>query len=472
MKKVISTVLVFLILFSFSACDKADEYIEYKNSAVTVYPVPEGAKKSSHYKCTVSGQDVELYGLGDDAYGILRFGSSADVTIDSDHVVNEVTVYPQNKVKKLSLKNSVIDFTVSKSGSYVVNLDDKSRIFLFFDEQIDKGALSEGGYFKQGVNKTNTKIEKSVLNSDKGVLNLKSDTEYYMEYGSVLDGKIVGDNVSNVRIIGGGSVTGGITLTGCDNIDVKSLTFTSSADISHCSNVRFENVKVIADTDALTFSSCTGSSFDGGFVKSTGDSVSIKNEPVTYDKDNLTDIDIEFDKSENITVSNCIIDSLEGNSLQIGRQTIGDSISNITFKDITVAENINGVALAINNFNNSDINKINFENIEIENAEPKSESNFLIDIKNMYSLEYSDAYASTPIGNIDNINFKNVNMLGGKKDIGISFCGYKETREQYPALIHKVNNIYFKDCNILDVKVTRSYYYMYVGSHVESLNFE
>lgn len=465
MKKLILLVTL-CCLVCFPSCNKKAQFIEYKNSAVTAYPVAKGAEQSSHYKCTVSGQQVQLYSMGEDAYGILKFNSTAKVTIDSDHVVSNATVYSQSATKKVSLENSVIEFTVSRPGSYVVNLDDKNKIYLIFDEENYFGAIDTNTeVFEQGVNKTKAKIEK-------GVLNLKSDTTYFLQYGSVLSGKIVGDNVSNVTIIGGGVVTDGIALTDCDNIDVNLVTVTGSVDVSHSSNIKFENTKIISETNALTFISCADSEFTGGFIKSHGDSVSVKNAPHLSPDLATDDVDIEFDKSENITISNCVVDSVDGNSLQIGRETVGDRISDITFKNITIVENINGVALAVNNFNNSKISRVVFDNITVENAQPKSDSNFLIDIKNMYSLEYSDLYASTPIGDIDGITFRNINMTSGKKDIGISFRGYKEAREQYQSLVHKVSNIYFKDCEILGVKLSRSYYYMYLGSHVEGLIFE
>ena len=140
MKKLILLVTL-CCLVCFPSCNKKAQFIEYKNSAVTAYPVAKGAEQSSHYKCTVSGQQVQLYSMGEDAYGILKFNSTAKVTIDSDHVVSNATVYSQSATKKVSLENSVIEFTVSRPGSYVVNLDDKNKIYLIFDEENYFGAI-------------------------------------------------------------------------------------------------------------------------------------------------------------------------------------------------------------------------------------------------------------------------------------------------------------------------------------------
>jgi polygalacturonase len=174
------------------------------------------------------------------------------------------------------------------------------------------------------------------------------------------------------------------------------------------------------NTDGVDFDECTNSSLYNAFLYCGDDPMAVKNEFLTWNgKSSMNTKNLHHEKI--VTYSNSA-------SCKIGTKTMGQSMSNVTFKDVDIIKA--GRALVIDAIDNALIENTRFEDIRIEstgiliniqnNQKPswRTTVNQSI-VKNTYFTNVaSDANSSISLQgvssqyNINGINFSNFTVQG------------------------------------------------------------
>ena len=113
--------------------------------------------------------------------------------------------------------------------------------------------------------------------------------------------------------------------------------------------------------------------------------------------------------------------------MEVGFETVGKIMEDITFKDITVLHNYHKAPISIHNGNNADINNVKFINITIEDAAMgQGDGNkYLVDFSTEFSATWSSQHTTTSLGSISDILIENVLVLNAIDDAMFSFNVFK-----------------------------------------------
>ena len=132
---------------------------------------------------------------------VISFSSdkSVFIEVEPNRKFSEVVIRPLSDGVKFNVNNSVITFTLTKPGQYVLELDGiHLPLFIFFDpyknynvDINDKNVL----YFSEGVHYV-------------GEIKLKDNQIVYLDRNALVYGSIVGVGVKNVKVIGNGILDG------------------------------------------------------------------------------------------------------------------------------------------------------------------------------------------------------------------------------------------------------------------------
>jgi polygalacturonase len=200
-----------------------------------------------------------------------------------------------------------------------------------------------------------------------------------------------------------------------------------------CENVTIENVKIISarpNGDGITTQSCKNLTARNCFVRSWDDSLVVKN----YGNG----------VSENILFKDIVIWSDLAQSCEIGYETLGPRMDGITFEDITVLHNFHKPVMSIHNSDQAHIQNVTFRDITVEDAQmglgDATNDNFLIDL----SIAESQWSRSEERGNISNVLFENITVLGGLHTPS-RIRGFDES--------HAIDGVTIRNLNILGNRI-------------------
>lgn len=344
-----------------------------------------------------------------------------EVEIPQATALYNVVVRPLDMEVTPSVQGNVISFTLDYTGNYVVEYGltqteraSKNAVHIFANpletDAIDPNNVPEKTvYVGPGV------YMASALPVS------QDDTTVYLAGGAVVYGQIRTANVNNLTIRGRGILTGSIynrtrdseftlpiELQNCTNVTIKDITILDPAGwavtLYRCEDVDIDNLKIITarpNGDGISIQSCTNVTVNGGFVRTWDDSLVVKN------VDNFSTSNITFD---GVTVWTDLAQSME-----VGYETYGASMTDITFKNITVLHNFHKAAMSIHNADQAQISKVKYENITIEDAQMlgdnqnDGENDFLIDMTIAYNAEWTKSGGAR--GSIKEVTFNNIKVL-------------------------------------------------------------
>jgi polygalacturonase len=216
-----------------------------------------------------------------------------------------------------------------------------------------------------------------------------------------------------------------------------------------CDNLDIDNIKLIGfwryNADGIDVVNSKNVTIRNCFVRAYDDNIVVKGLPAAY-KDN------RHRNVENLKVDNCVLWNDWGRALEIGAETVADTIKNISFTNCYIPR-FTFIALDIQNGDKAWVKNVRFENIFIE--EPILDSarmaNKPEDISRMaktLELKIIGHYAlkndSFP-GKISDIYFKNIHYNSTRPTF-CNFLGFNPT--------HIVNNVFIRDYFINEKKVT------------------
>lgn len=415
-----------------------------------------GVKKSEIYEVEIDGMPVFVGSescFGDRVFETVQCNISKDVPV----VVRKKTKIVNYRIRPLSknlrgeLVNGELHFKVDKPQMLYVEVDQETPLLLFltpFEKNIPKKTDKKVVYFGPGIHEA-------------GVIHPKSGQTIYLAPGALVKGRIYGENVEDVKVLGRGTLDARGYTSKPDKI--CGIEFKNSRDIIVegiglrtgewwqilfllCNNVKVSWMNLMSfglnndgiDIDGVTdfyVHDCFIGCGDDGFGWHAVDAEA-NGEPPTQD----------------CLAENCVIyNTHAGNGLRVGASMETQLFKNITFRNIDVLEHANfGIRSDYSDWALSE--NIIFENFFIE--KPKNAINIKIE-KTRYS---NDTGFRDERGNINGLYFINVRTQGGQ----IILNGYDEK--------HAIRNVTFKNCLVEGRPLKRED--LETNNYVYNLNIE
>ena len=441
---------------------------------VTIYGAPPELKAAEDRIVTVEGKPLFVY---DTAVNFNRtwskdpkLGATPVTYFDFDGTVNIKITVPGQKLEKVvvrplalgiepKIKGDTISFKLEHPAQLTIEInDDVQRALHLFANAMEENTPKQDDpnviYFGPGIHEV-------------GRIPVQSNQTIYIAGGAVVYGCVKAENLENLKIQGRGIINGSIydrwvdtmvpiDFRNCKNVSVEGITLLDPSawtlNIFSSENVKVNDVKIISarsNSDGITIQSSKEVAVTNCFVRSWDDSLVVKG----YDGD-----------ARGITFDNCILWTDLAQSCEIGYETRANTIEDITFKNITVLHNFHKPVLSIHNSDNALIQNVHYENIVVEDAKmgmgDAAGYNYLIDL-NIGTSQWSQARTR---GNIKDITFENINVLGGEFQPS-RIMGYDDT--------HKIENITIKNFKMLgqDIKDIETGKFK-VNNYAENIVFE
>ncbi len=407
-----------------------------------IYSAPVGIQGASDVKVLVDGKPLFVYNTpvnfnrnysenpNLEMTPMAYFDFSGQVNLQvifSGKKIDKVDIRPKSYGIASQIKLDTVQFLLSHPGQITleINGDLHRAIHIFANpEEINPPKQGDANvqYFGPGIHRP-------------GKIQVPTGGTVYIAGGAVVYGYIRAQNVKQVKILGRGIIDGGeydrwrdviypIGLEYCQDCSMEGLIILNPAawtlQVYQSQNINLQNIKIIsarANSDGITIQSCQHVKVSNCFMRTWDDSFVIK--------------DYEGN-SKDITATDCVIWTDLAQSLEIGYETRGDSLTDINFKNIDVIHNLHKPVLSIHAGDQGIIRNVHYENIRVEDATNKLVELWIgqavwnhgalrgkiLDIyyKNIQVTggPFADSYMSGFDGahNIDNINFEGLNILG------------------------------------------------------------
>ncbi|MDE7095478.1 MAG: hypothetical protein K2O23_03225, partial [Anaeroplasmataceae bacterium] len=294
------------------------------------------------------------------------------------------------------------------------NDDYKTAIHIFASE-IEKNPITE----------EQAKKDDSIIYIGPGVykadaIPVDSNKTIYLAGGAFVYGQIRTEDLENVTIRGRGIISGAIynrrseseytipvEIRTTDTVLIEGITFLDPAGwtiaLYKSKNIKLENVKIISarqNGDGISVQSCENVEVNGGFVRTWDDSLVVKNS----DRGN----------TKNVKFDGVVVWTDLAQSMEVGYETYGATMDDITFENITVLHNFHKAAISIHNSDDADITNVTYKNITIEDAQmlgdnqTDAENDFFIDFTIAYSIDWTKSEGDR--GTINGVTIENVKI--------------------------------------------------------------
>lgn len=334
---------------------------------------------------------------------------------------------------KTEVEDNKISFDLTYPDNYVIeyNGDPDKAIHLFANEIEEDPITAEEAANDDSI----VYIGPGIYKAD--AIPMTSNSTIYLAGGSYVYGQIRTEGLENITIKGHGILSGSIynrrseseytipvEIRSTTNVLMKDITILDPAGwtiaLYKSKDITLENIKIITarqNGDGISVQSCENVNVYGGFVRTWDDSLVVKNE------DRGSTKDITFD---GVTVWTDLAQSME-----VGYETYGDKMENITFKNITIVHNFHKAAISIHNCDDADISNVTYENITLEDGQmlgdirEDGENDFLIDFTIAYNMEWTQSQGDR--GTITDVNITNVKVLSLLDTIDSRMNGESET---------------------------------------------
>lgn len=451
-KKIYLLILALLavVCLTFAACDKdpvpppapvvsgrPEPERTVTETKLVTYDGPELLTSSSKVGVKVEGEDLFVYETrvnharsftytySNDVAPVVIFDFegkvNVEITVNGASVLTDVVVRPLDYGVEPAVSGNKISFELDYTDSYVVeyktsssDLAYKNAIHIFANpietDPVDPDNVPDGTLY----------IGPGVWMAD--AIPISGDNQtIYIDGGAVVYGQIRTGNYKNITVRGHGIISGEvydrlsaneftlpIEMQYVDGLTIRDITILDPAGwavtLYMCKNVTIDNLHIItarANGDGISVQSCQNVKVTNSFVRSWDDSLVVKN------VDNESTSDITFD---GVTVWTDLAQSME-----VGYETYGPSMTNITFKNITVLHNFHKAAISMHNADQAQISNVTYQSVTIEDAQMlgdnqlDGDNDFLIDMNIAYNSEWTQSGGAR--GAIKNVTIDNVKVL-------------------------------------------------------------
>lgn len=478
-------------------------------SEVVSYPIPAGVNAYGDAELYVNGVKVAMYavmvnlaqtwnGLAPDRIAsgavILQMKGSALFTVkavsydlSSFYSYTKIRPIGRGVTPSFDLADNSFSFTINQPGQYTIEpCGDRQRTIHLFVDDLEKAPTMDPSsplYFGPGLHDATTDPRLS----SGSVISLSSNETVYLDYGAVVRGRFVAYGQNGISVVGGGVIDGStfsriagqvsgntsfvpIDFQNCASISFKDFAIFDPAGWAvnwyYDSSSAIEGLKIItsrSNGDGISIQSCHDIKVSGCFVRTWDDSLVVKNYP-QWNNFSLQGA------TSNIHFDHCIIWTDLAQSMEIGYETVGEEMENITFSDITVLHAYHKPVISIHNGNNARIQNVTYENITVEAAMmgngDAGNNNQLIQFAVAYNSTWSDQYGSTPLGSISFVNVNNLKVIDGNENEPIAITGCLDTRSAYSGSTHYVSDVTLTDVSILGKTIDADYPYFTKNEYV------
>lgn len=487
---------------------------EKEKTKVHIVSLPNGANEFKDGELFIGEEKVPLYNVKvnddhnfvfpdpsriDNGVARVYIKGRVDFTYKVNYAIKANTkILPSayNVVPTHDLEKQEIKFQIYSAGKYVIepNGDPKNALHLFvynFDDYKKEESLD--GYkvieFKEGIF---TKDNSEYINDNNRII-LDDNTIVYIHDEAVVHAALEATNKKNIKIIGRGILTGEnfdrkntivpVNFAKCSNIEVRDINIFDPAartcNFYFVEDSEIKDISIIssrANGDGVTLQSCKNIDVEGAFIRGFDDNLVVKNYSYPYgNKDRET-----HGTTENINFRNCFLWADLAQSMEIGYETTGKYIKNVTFDNILVLHAFHKPIISIHNSNYADVYDITFKNITVEDyscglgdAQGNSE---LIDFKSKYSQTFSNnpAGGSTEVGNIYNVSISNVLVKSKRNGLipKFNFEGQKDFRSEYKDIISEVKDIYLSDIQLMNEKIQDASKYINRNTYTKNIAYK
>lgn len=377
--------------------------------------------------------------------------------------VNAARIRPLSYNIPSQIENNTVTFSLDRPGnlSVEVNGDIFHNLHLFanpIEESVPDKNDPDVLYYAPGIHTL-----------ENGELRVPSGKTVYLAGGALLMGRVVIDNVHDVKLIGRGiidhTVKGGIRIANSRNVYVEGIAATQCST-GGSDNVTIRNVKCISYYswgDGMNVFASTNVLFDGVFCRTSDDCTTVYGTRLGF-----------VGGCRNITMRNSTLWADVAHPIFIGlhgNTKEPEILENLNYINIDILDHKEKQVdyqgcLAINAGDNNLVRKVRFENIRIENIRQGQIVNLRI--------FNNEKYCTAPGRGIEDVLFKNVSYAGENAELSI-IEGHNEER--------KVKNVRFENLSIngefiYDEMPDKPKWYktadmarFYIGPHVEGITF-
>lgn len=374
----------------------------------------------------------------------------------------------------------VLSFTLSQIGQYTIELTNDRTLHLFVNSIAafsNPFPSSENPLvFGPGVHDASNDSRISSYNE----VVVSSNQKVYLAPNAFVHARFVSTSTTGVQIKGTGYVSGAtfprdadagtatvpLDFEFCKDVVLEDFAVLDPAgwcfNLYFCVGLSMNNTKVISSRsngDGISVQSCQNVEVRNCFVRSWDDSLVVKN----YLK--WSDRSVEG-TTRGIHFSDCLIWTDLAQSMEIGYETVGAVMDDITFTNITVLHNFHKAVFSIHNGNNANVTNVAYKNITVEDAAmgQGDGTNRLIDFQNIYSENWSSSSKITSLGSVDGVSMSNIKIIQGTESPAVLIQGCIDPREGFSKEPHYVNDVCLEDVslygNVLDenyVSLSKAY---------------
>ena len=354
-----------------------------------------------------------------------------EIEVLSDVEITKAKVSPLVYGINPTIEGKKISFTLDYTGNYTVEYnDDPNTSVHIFANPLETDVMT-----KEEAENDPKKIYIGPGVYNAGAFPLQSGSQIYLAGGAYVYGQFSGEDFDGVKIYGRGIVSGEIylrrseseyklpvVLRNCKNIIINDIAFLDPAGwaitLYKCENASVNNVKIITSRqngDGISVQSSKHVKVKGGFVRTWDDSLVVKN------SDRGSTEDVHFDQ--------VVVWTDLAQSMEVGYETYGPTMNNISFENITVIHNFHKAVISMHNCDDAVITNVTYKNITLEDGHMlgddrgDKENDFLIDFTIAYNVEWTKSQGDR--GSVDGVNIENVNVYYMEDSIDSRFLGEK-----------------------------------------------
>lgn len=338
-----------------------------------------------------------------------------DVTI-TETTITSALLRPQVYGIVPTFSEHTISFDLTSSGNYVLEYNENTDEAL----QIFANPIEEDPITEEEAAKDDNIIYVGPGIYDAGAFPIKDNTTIYLAGGSYVYGQFSAESVDNVTIRGRGIVSGSIynrrsnneytipvVMRKVTNLTIEGICFFDPAGwalhLWKCENVKVNNVKIItarANGDGISVQSCSNLEVNGGYVRTWDDALVVKNS--------------DLGTTSNINIHDVVVWSDLAQAMEVGYETYGATMDQITFENITVVHAFHKAVISLHNCDQAKITNVIYKNITVEDCQTlgddrnDGENDFLIDFTIAYNEEWTKSKDKR--GSVDGITIENVKV--------------------------------------------------------------
>jgi len=442
-------------------------------SKTILYPAPEQEKKSDDFEMFVDDKPAFVYQarvsrlpvnqiwpgyqrpvgqteIASFAYFDLK--GQAEIRINSREEIKTLDIRPKEYGIVPTVEGKTIKIKVTTPCQFVVEVNGYHHALHVFANPIEAFHMDPKDpkirYFGPGVHEA-------------GIIELNSNETVYIDGGAVVYGVITGKNIRNIKILGRGILDASkIARNEAPNmISLKNVTNARISGIilrdphewtvvpNNCDSIFVDNLKLIGlwryNSDGIDVVNSRNVTITNTFIRAFDDNIAIKGLKDSYDE--------QHNIIENISVDHCVLWNDWGRPIELGLETVADTIRNITFSRCYVPH-FTWIAIDIQNGDRGYVKDVRFEDISIEDPilDSITIGNTPMNKKELGKtieliIKGFDWWTTDTLrGNIRNIHFNNI-RYNSLNPTFVNFVGYDST--------HLVDKIFIKDYFINGKKV-------------------